>query len=133
MSLFKKRIKVTAAVIWQDGKILITQRPEGTHLEGFWEFPGGKKEEAETLEECIVREIKEELGIRIRPEKLLLTVNHEYETKIVDLHVFECSHIDGTPTPLEGQDMRWVRPDELSAYTFPPPDLKILDFLTGNY
>lgn len=126
---FKKRIEVTAAVICQDGKILITERPEGTHLEGLWEFPGGKKEEAETLEECIVREIKEELGVHIKPEKLLLKVNHEYETKIVDLYVFECNLIEGTPAPLEGQDMRWVRSDELSAYTFPPPDLKIIDFL----
>ena len=125
----KKLIKVTAAVICLDGKILITERPEGTHLEGLWEFPGGKKEEAETLEECIVREIKEELGVYIKPEKLLLTVNHEYETKIVELYVFECNLIEGTPAPLEGQDMRWLEPDELSAYTFPPPDLKIIDFL----
>ena len=125
----KKLIKVTAAVICLDGKILITERPEGTHLEGLWEFPGGKKEEAETLEECIVREIKEELGVYIKPEKLLLKVNHEYETKIVELYVFECNLIEGTPAPLEGQDMRWLEPDELSAYTFPPPDLKIIDFL----
>ena len=91
-------------------KILITERPEGTHLEGFWEFPGGKKEKTETLEECIMREIKEELGIKIRPQKLLLNVNHEYETKIVDLFVFECALINGKPAPLEGQNIKWVTP-----------------------
>lgn len=125
----KKQIVVTAAIIRENGKILITKRPEGTHLEGMWEFPGGKREEEETLEQCIEREIKEELGIEVRPEKLLLTVTHEYKTKIVDLHIFECSIVKGTPAPMEGQGMKWARPGELSSYTFPPPDIKIIEFL----
>ena len=125
----KRHITVTAAIIQQDGKILITERPEGTHLEGMWEFPGGKKEEAETLEQCIVREIREELGIQVKPERLLLSISHEYETKIVDLHVYECVIIYGIPAPLEGQDMKWIKPHELPAFAFPPPDLKIIDFL----
>lgn len=125
----KRQITVTAAVIRQDSKILITKRPEGTHLEGLWEFPGGKKEGAETLEECIIREIKEELDIDIKPERLLLTVNHEYDTKIVDLCVFECVLVSGSPVPMEGQDMKWVRPCDLSAYNFPPPDMEIIKFL----
>lgn len=125
----KKQITVTAAIIWQDGKVLITKRPEGTHLEGMWEFPGGKKEEAETLEECIAREIKEELGVQVKPEKLLLTVNHEYETKIVDLHIFECALVNGLPVPMEGQDMKWVKPSDMSGYTFPPPDIEVIEFI----
>lgn len=128
----KKEIRVAAAIIRQGDKILITERPEGTHLEGLWEFPGGKVEDGETIEECIIREIEEELGVEIRPGTLLLTVNHEYESKIVELYVFECALIKGTPSPLEGQDMRWVDTCELSAYSFPPPDLKILDFLCGE-
>ena len=127
--LSKKKITVTAAVIWQDGKVLITKRPEGTHLEGLWEFPGGKKEGTETLEECIIREIKEELGVQIKPEKLLLTVNHEYESKIVDLNIFECALVNGYPVPMEGQDMKWVRPSDMSGFTFPPPDIKVIEFL----
>ena len=130
--LSKKQIKVTAAIIRMNGKILITERPQGTHLEGFWEFPGGKKEETETLEECIIREIKEELGIGIKPQKFLLSVNHEYETKVVDLFVFECALIKGKPEPLEGQNIKWVEPEELYTYTFPPPDLKIIDILCNK-
>lgn len=129
---FKKQITVTAAIIWQDGKVLITKRPEGTHLEGLWEFPGGKKEDAETLEECIAREIKEELGVHVRPERLLLSVRHEYETKIVDLHIFECALIDGTPVPMEGQAMKWVRPSDMSGYAFPPPDIEVISHLQKN-
>lgn len=125
----KKKIAVTAAIIRHEGKILITERPEGTHLEGMWEFPGGKKEEGESLGECITREIREELGVQVNPEVLLLTVTHEYDLKIVDLHVFECALVKGTPMPLEGQKMRWVRPDEMSCLTFPPPDQKIIEFL----
>jgi 8-oxo-dGTP diphosphatase len=127
----KKRIAVTAAIIQHGGKVLITERPRGKHLEGMWEFPGGKKEANESLEECVKREIREELGVLINPETMLLTVTYEYDTIIVDLHVFECALLTGTPTPMEGQDMRWVNPEELSLYAFPPPDKKIIEFLYG--
>jgi len=95
-----------------------------------WEFPGGKKETDEGLEECIIREIREELGVHIKPGERLLSVTHEYASKIVELHVFECRIIKGTPAPMEGQDMRWVDPEELSLYHFPPPDQKIIEFLS---
>lgn len=128
----KKKIKVTAAIIKHEGKILITERPEGTHLEGFWEFPGGKKENNENLEECVTREIREELGIQINPDKLLLSVTHEYESKIVELYAFLCSLVNGSPAPLEGQKMRWVDPEELSLFHFPPPDQKIIEILSNG-
>jgi mutator protein MutT len=128
----KKRIEVTAAIIRHEGKILITERPEGRHLEGLWEFPGGKKEPGETLEECVIREIREELGVQIKPYKLLLSVTHEYETKIVELYPFICSIVNGSPAPLEGQKMRWVDPEELSLYRFPPPDQKIIEILCNG-
>jgi 8-oxo-dGTP diphosphatase len=125
----KKKIEVTAAIIRYEGKYLITERPKGTHLEGLWEFPGGKKEAGESLEECVIREIREELGVRINPYKLLLAVTHEYDTKIVELYTFLCSLVNGSPKPLEGQKMQWVAPEELSLYHFPPPDQKIIDIL----
>jgi 8-oxo-dGTP diphosphatase len=128
----KRQITVAAAIIWKDGKVLITKRPEGTHLAGLWEFPGGKKEEAETLEECIAREIKEELGVEVDPGRLLLAVSHEYETKIVDLNIFECTLIDGSPFPMEGQEINWVRPCDMSDYAFPPPDIEVIEFLCRN-
>jgi mutator protein MutT len=99
----KKKIEVTAAIIRHEGKILITERPEGSHLEGLWEFPGGKKENNENLEECVTREIREELGIKINPCKLLLSVTHEYESKIVDLYAFLCTLVNGVPAPLKAR------------------------------
>ena len=77
----------------------------------------------------LIREIMEELGIEINPGKFLLSIEHEYASKIVELHIFECSSIKGTPNPMEGQALKWVKPEELSLYKFPPPDTKIIEFL----
>lgn len=128
----KKKIKVTAAVIWEGEKFLITRRPEGVHLEGLWEFPGGKKKEMETLEQCMEREIMEELGIKVRIEKELFEVLHEYETKVVELHFFHCVIVEGSASPREGQKMKWITPQEISKYKFPPPDRKIVNHLAGQ-
>lgn len=125
----KPHFYVTAGLIWQDGRVLITRRPEGNHLAGFWEFPGGKKETGETLRECLEREIKEELGIEIAAHKVLLVVHHEYETRSITLNVFHCIDLKGQPKALEGQEIRWVYLDEIKKYTFPPPDLKVIEFL----
>ena len=111
-------------------KILITRRPEGTHLGGYWEFPGGKLEGSETLEACLVREIREELGIVIRPDTHLLTVEHEYPAKRVTLHFYACTPLEETsPRGLEGQEIRWVRPGELPSFHFPPPDHQMIQDL----
>lgn len=128
----QRYIIVTAAVIIKEGKILITQRPKGVHLEGMWEFPGGKKEDSETLEQCMRREIMEELGIKIVIEKKLIEVQHEYETKFVELHFFQCAVIDGSPSPKEGQKMKWVEPETLLNYRFPPPDREIINYIIKN-
>ena len=129
----KKQITVTAAVIWEDGKVLITQRPKGVHLEGFWEVPGGKMKETETLEQCMEREIMEELGIRIRVEKELFETVHEYESKVVELHFFHCAIVKGSASPKEGQKMKWVLPSEISGYRFPPPDQKVLEYIAAYH
>jgi mutator protein MutT len=125
----KPHFQVTAGLIWRDGRVLITQRRKGTHLEGFWEFPGGKREGDETLEECLEREIKEELGITIRAERLLVSVDYEYETKSISLHLFQCSQPEGDPEPLECESLRWVPPEELSGYPLPPADMGLLPFV----
>ena len=129
----KKHITVTAAVIWSDGKVLITQRPEGVHLEGLWEFPGGKKKEMENLEQCMEREIVEELGIKIRVEKELFEVRHEYESKIVELHFFQCIILEGVASPKEGQEMKWVDPLEIPKFRFPPPDRKAINYIVEQH
>ncbi|MBN1626230.1 MAG: 8-oxo-dGTP diphosphatase MutT [Deltaproteobacteria bacterium] len=125
----KPHISVTAGLIFKDGRILIAERPRGYHLAGLWEFPGGKQEPDETLEECLEREIKEELGIEIKAERLFATVIHEYEKKIVSLHVFDCTHVNGDPKGLEGQDLKWIKPSELMQYEFPPPDQEVIRLL----
>jgi 8-oxo-dGTP diphosphatase len=127
----KPHFNVTAGLIWRDGKILIARRRKGSHLEGYWEFPGGKQEESESLASCLEREIQEELRISVRVGKFLLKVDHDYETKSISLHLFECAWLTGTPTPIGCDELRWVTPAELTDYRFPPPDLRILEFI-GN-
>jgi 8-oxo-dGTP diphosphatase len=117
---------VTAGLVWKDGKLLITRRPEGTHLAGYWEFPGGKQEPGESLETCLEREIQEELGMKVKAVKELLQVDHDYQTKSITLHLFQCDWSNGTPTPIGCDELRWVRPSELVNYQLPPADLPLL-------
>lgn len=126
----KPHFHVTAGLLQQDGMVLITKRPVGSHLAGYWEFPGGKQEAGETLEECLVREMKEELGVNVRAGKRLLTVNHEYENRIISLYLFQCTHLGGELKPLACEEIRWVHPEDLTQYRFPPPDEKIIQLLT---
>ena len=125
----KPHLQVTAGLLWRDGRALITKRPEGKHLAGLWEFPGGKQESGETLEACLEREMKEELGIEVRVGKHLYTVHHEYEDRRISLHLFLCTHLEGDLKPLDFQEIKWVSYEDLPQYRFPPPDLKILRLL----
>ena len=125
----KAHFHVTAGLVWKDGKLLITKRPKGSHLAGYWEFPGGKQEPGETLEVCLEREIREELGMDVKALPELVQISHDYDTKSITLHLFNCTWLTGTPTPLGCDDLRWVRPEELAAYRLPPPDLQILPLI----
>ncbi len=125
-------LQVTAAVIVDRGRILITRRPPGTHLAGYWEFPGGKQEQGEGLEDCLRREIEEELGLTVRVGRKLLAVEHEYASKIVSLHVFHCLPVAGRLIPKEDQEIRWVSPSELPAYRFPAPDRALIERLSSG-
>ena len=120
---------VTAALICLDGKVLVTKRPKGAHLEGYWEFPGGKREAGETLASCVEREIDEELGLQVKAEERLLTVHHQYASKRISLHAFRCAVVGGTPDSIQCEALMWVSPDELEAEKFPPPDRQLIDVL----
>jgi 8-oxo-dGTP diphosphatase len=122
------RIVVTAAVIERDGAFLVTRRLEGVHLEGFWEFPGGKCEPGESHTACIKREILEELGTGVRVGPEIFAVQHEYPERIVELHFFACE-LAGEPVALLRQEMRWVRRDELGTLEFPPADAELIERL----
>lgn len=123
-----RAIAVVAAVIERESRILITRRPAGTHLAGFWEFPGGKAQPGETKPEALAREIHEELGVFATVGEPLEIVEWAYPDKHVRIEFFRCA-IDGEPRPLEGQEMAWVHPAELGRYEFPPADAVLLDRL----
>ncbi|HWW88660.1 MAG TPA: (deoxy)nucleoside triphosphate pyrophosphohydrolase [Vicinamibacterales bacterium] len=121
-------IVVTAAVVEQEGRFLVTERPPGVHLAGYWEFPGGKCEDGEALAVCLARELKEELGVEASIEQELMSVTHGYEDRRVELHFFTCQLI-GTPVPLLGQALRWVARSELRQLEFPPADSALIERL----
>jgi len=119
-------IDVVAAIIRRGGQILITQRFDHVHLPGLWEFPGGKVEGGESLQAALEREIMEELGVKIRVHDEFFTVEHDYPTKSVRLHFFNCSIIEGEPQLIEVADMRWVHPQDLGQFDFPPADAELI-------
>src|SRR5580698_6479366 len=93
--------EVSAALIFREGKLLITQRHAKAHLGGCWEFPGGKRETGETFEECLVREIREELGVEIAVGELFEEISHAYPEQSVHLKFFVCKLVSGEPQPLD--------------------------------
>jgi len=118
---------IGVAVIRNDQEqILIDRRLQKGVMGGLWEFPGGKIEPGETLEECIKREIYEELGIDIEVGEHLITVEHVYTHLHVTLTVHHCRHITGVPQPLECDEVRWVNLDELEQFSFPEANIQII-------
>jgi 8-oxo-dGTP diphosphatase len=124
-------VTVLAAVIERDGRYLVSRRLEGTHLAGLWEFPGGKCEPDESHEQCLARELAEELGVQstIGPE--LIAIEHTYPERAVRLHFRRCE-IAGEPRPLLGQALRWVTPAELSSLALPEADRALVELLRGS-
>jgi len=123
-------IVVAAAVIERDGHFLLTRRQRGVHLEGYWEFPGGKCEPGETHAACLLREIREELGVEAAVGDELLTTTHPYPDRRVELHFLRCE-VGGAPAPQLGQEMRWVAREELAVLAFPPADIELIRMLVG--
>jgi 8-oxo-dGTP diphosphatase len=125
----KNPIEVAAALIFRSGKLLITQRPAKSHLGGLWEFPGGKREANETFEQCLVREICEELGVEISVGELFEEVAHDYPEKSVHLKFFICKILSGEPQPLDCAAVKWIERSELDAHEFPAADAQLLEKL----
>jgi 8-oxo-dGTP diphosphatase len=120
-------IDVTAALIQDaEGRYLITQRRRGTHLEGLWEFPGGKRDAGEDLGACLERELTEELGARFTVGDKVDTISWDYPDRTVVLHFYRCRLASGTIEARESQAMAWVAPADLSRYEFPPADRELI-------
>jgi 8-oxo-dGTP diphosphatase len=124
-------IVVVAAVIEQDDRFLLTLRTPGTHLEGHWEFPGGKCHPSETHAEALRRELYEELDIVATVGEQIFTVTHAYADRSVELHFYRCDY-DGEPKPMLGQQMEWVARRDLLALPFPEADRELIARLSGH-
>jgi 8-oxo-dGTP diphosphatase len=122
------KIVVAAAVVEIDGRLLVTRRQQGVHLEGVWEFPGGKSDEGETLKDCLARELNEELDVPSRVGAEIFSTTHAYPERSVELHFFSCELL-GEPRPMLGQEIRWVRREELETLEFPPADAELIKIL----
>lgn len=129
MSAGNKQIEVSAALIFHNGRVLITQRHAKSHLGGLWEFPGGKREPNETFEQCLVRELREELGIEAEVGGLFEEISHAYAEKTVHLKFFACKFISGELKTLDCAAFQWIEKAELGNFEFPAADARLLEKL----
>ena len=123
-------IVVTAAVIRREDRFFVTRRQQGVHLEGLWEFPGGKCDAGESLAACLVRELREELDVAATVGAEIFATTHTYPERSVELHFMRCT-IDGEPQSILGQEIRWVPREDLKSLQFPPADAELIPLLAN--
>ena len=129
MALKMETIEVSAGLIFRAGKLLITQRYPDAHVGGLWEFPGGKREGGESFEECLKRELREELGIEVDVKELIESITHDYPERRVKLSFYRCQLLKGEPATIGCPALCWVSVEELEKYDFPPADARLLQKL----
>ena len=122
-------VEVAAGVVFRDGRLLITRRRAEDHLGGLWEFPGGKREADETFEQCLARELREELTIEVEVLDCVDTIEHAYPEKTVLLQFLRCRWLAKEPQPLGCPAFAWVTRSQLRQYEFPAADARLLDRL----
>ena len=127
----KLLLDAACALVDADGRVLLAQRPPGKPMAGLWEFPGGKVEPGETPEDTLIRELAEELGIVTKIACLapLTFASHTYEAFHLLMPLYVCRRYEGSPMPLEGQALKWVRPRDMRNYPMPPADEPLIPFL----
>lgn len=124
-------VKVVAAVIEKDGRVLLAKRRQGDILAGKWEFPGGKIDPGETPEEALKRELQEELGIETEVGDFICSSLYDYEHLSVELLAYRVLHISGEITPHVHDEVKWVLPDDLCSYDFPAANEEIVRRLSS--
>ena len=119
------------ALIDADGRVLLARRPQGKSMAGLWEFPGGKVHDGEAPEAALIRELKEELGVDTAESCLapFTFASHRYPDFHLLMPLYVCRRWSGTPKPLEGQELAWVRPQRLKEYPMPPADRPLVALL----
>lgn len=125
--------QVVAALIWENGRFLICQRPAHKARGLLWEFAGGKVEPGETRQQALVRECREELAVTVAVEDVFMEVTHEYPDITVQLTLFSARIVQGAPQKLEHPDIRWITPAEIPDYAFCPADVEILKRIEEAY
>lgn len=125
-------VEVSAGLVFRAGKLLITQRLNEGHLANLWEFPGGKRESGETFEQCLTRELREELGIEVAVGELVESLTHDYPERSVHLKFFRCALLTNEPRPIGCQAVAWVTAEELGRYDFPAADARLIHRLTAT-
>lgn len=125
--------EVVAALIWENGRFLICQRPAHKARGLLWEFVGGKVEPGETMESALIRECREELGITVAVGDIFTQVIHEYPDILIRLTLFHCTIAEGTPVLLEHNDLKWIFPEEIPQFDFCPADKDILTLIGTKY
>ena len=123
-----EHIVVVAAVIEQAGRFLIARRLTGTHLAGYWEFPGGKVHDGETHEAALQREIAEELNAGFFNARKIFDTSHAYPERTVELHFYR-GDLTAEPQAMLGQELRWIAREEFGGLEFPPADAELIDGL----
>lgn len=122
----KKRREVVAALIYRGSRFMITRRPEGKARAGMWEFVGGKAEEGESLEQALVRECGEEIGVTVSVGEPYMTVEYDYPDILVRLTLFRAEIASGEPRSMEGNAIAWITPEDVPNYLFCPADEPIV-------
>ncbi len=125
-------IRVVAAALVEDGRVLVARRAPHQRNAGLWEFPGGKVEAGESDAQALARELEEELDIEIAVDRWLAEAVHAYDWGSICLVALRCRLVDGQPTPLEHAELRWVEPEELHTIGLSPADLPLIDAIVAE-
>ena len=126
-------VDVVAALLWDNNRFMICQRPAHKARGLLWEFVGGKVEQGETKQQALMRECMEELAVTVTVGEVFMEVIHEYPDITVRLTLFHAGIAAGAPQKLEHNDIRWITPDEIPCYDFCPADVEILQKITEVY